>query len=78
MKSPKPTTGTTGYVSAASEHTCPRCLGVLVRIRRRAIDRLWSLFVPVHRYRCPHFSCQWEGNLRVRSRVAGTMNNAPR
>ena len=54
----------------ASEHLCPRCAGNLIRIRRRVIDRLLSLFVPVRRYECPNSFCGWKGNLRVRSGVA--------
>jgi hypothetical protein len=36
----------------ASEQPCPRCAGNLIRIRRRVIDRLLSLFVPVRLYVC--------------------------
>jgi hypothetical protein len=35
------------------------------RIRRRFVDRVLSLFYPVHRYHCRSFACHWEGNLRV-------------
>lgn len=48
---------------------CPRCNGKMERIRRRFLDRVASLVVPVRRYRCPHFSCQWEGLLRRRRRA---------
>ena len=34
-----------------------------MRVRRRQMDTISSIFVPVHRYRCGSFSCQWEGNL---------------
>ncbi len=47
---------------------CPRCTSKMERIRRRFLDRVASLVVPVRRYRCPHFSCQWEG-LRRRRRA---------
>jgi len=58
------------YISVASEQICPMCAeGYLIRVRRRVVDRLLSLFVLVHRYRCPCFSCQWEGNLRVHNRA---------
>jgi hypothetical protein len=30
---------------------------------RRFVDRVISLVHPVHRYRCPSFICNWEGNL---------------
>jgi hypothetical protein len=46
---------------------CPICRGEVARIGRRLIDRLWSLFVPVHRYRCRRYSCHWVGNLPTTS-----------
>ena len=52
------------YVSV-SHHLCAECGGNLIRTPRRPIDRVWNLFVPVHRYRCDRFACQWTGNLRV-------------
>jgi hypothetical protein len=56
-------------VRSNSELTCPLCgEGYLIRIHRRVIDRLLSLFMPVYRFRCLCFSCQWEGNIRVNSR----------
>ena len=44
---------------------CPLCHGRLVRTWRRQVDRFTSLFVPVQRFKCDAFSCQWEGNLRL-------------
>jgi hypothetical protein len=67
-----------GYVSVTTKHTCPMCEGYLIRIPRRVTDRLLSKFVLMHRYRCPDFACQWEGNLRVRSHAAATMTISPR
>ncbi len=49
--------------SAVGLAPCPKCSGDLFRIRRRLIDRVKSLFVPVQRYSCQRFSCKWEGNL---------------
>ena len=46
--------------------SCPKCRSALQRVWRRPIDRFVSLFVPVHRFRCEKFVCQWAGNLRVR------------
>ena len=46
---------------------CPRCGHDLIRVRRRSIDRLLSLAVPVHRYQCLSMVCGWTGNIRVRS-----------
>lgn len=46
-----------------SGRTCPRCGSELLRIRRRAIDRVLSVFWRVQRYSCNNFQCQWEGNL---------------
>jgi hypothetical protein len=48
------------------KRTCPLCAEQVIRIHRRPIDYLLSLFAPVHRFRCPEISCQWEGNLPVR------------
>jgi transposase len=66
MKPRALSTGPAGDASVTTKHTCPLCAGDLIRIPRRATDHLLSLFVLVHRFRCPGFSCQWEGNLRVR------------
>jgi hypothetical protein len=44
---------------------CPVCAGATERVRRRPIDRLQSMFRPVHRYRCLEADCHWEGNLHV-------------
>lgn len=42
---------------------CPRCNGAAYRIHRRPCDRFFSIFLPVHRYRCGSMGCDWEGNL---------------
>ncbi len=52
------------YLSA-SRQACPLCSAPLVRTPRRRIDHFLSRFVPVQRYRCERFACQWQGNLRV-------------
>lgn len=45
---------------------CPTCGSRdLSRIRRRPVDRIYSLFFPVRRYRCCAFACNWEGVLKV-------------
>lgn len=62
--------GNADYV-AVSKHQCPACQGYLIRTPRRSVDRVLSLFLPVLRYRCQRFSCQWHGNLRM-DRGAGT------
>ena len=46
-------------------HPCPRCGDDLDRIRRRLVDRLSSVWRPVHRYQCRNPLCGWEGNLRT-------------
>ena len=66
-----PITGTVDYVGI-SQHTCPVCNGQLLRTRRRAVDRLSNLFVPVHRYRCHVFSCQWVGNFGTQADRVGS------
>lgn len=47
----------TGYV-------CPHCGGRVYKIRRRAIDRIFSLVLDIRRFRCPSSECAWVGNLR--------------
>lgn len=49
----------------ATGHQCPLCRNELRRTWRRPVDKFASLFLPLHRYRCGNFSCQWEGNFRV-------------
>jgi len=44
---------------------CPLCAGAITRVRRRTIDRVIALIVPLHRYRCKSLQCGWEGTLRV-------------
>ncbi|MCB4359256.1 hypothetical protein [Quatrionicoccus australiensis] len=51
----------------SARQVCPACGSRdLSRIRRRPVDRLFSLFFSVYRYRCCEFRCSWEGNLRRR------------
>ena len=49
---------------APPTRACPRCNRSIYRIPRRFVDRLLSIFVPVHRHRCDEMGCHWEGNLR--------------
>jgi len=44
-------------------HKCPQCSGEIYRIPRRLIDRVMSLFAPLHRYKCLMPYCAWEGNI---------------
>ena len=55
----------TSYLAVRS-HSCPVCHGGIERIRRRWIDRVVSLVLPMQRYRCQSrgWGCEWEGNLR--------------
>ncbi len=48
-----------------SRRCCPLCGATLVRTPRRLIDRLLSHFMPILRYRCERFLCQWQGNMRL-------------
>ena len=64
MSSRAPLTGATDYVGL-SKCTCPLCGDSLIRVSRRPVDRLLSLFGSKHRYRCRGFACQWEGNMRA-------------
>jgi len=43
--------------------SCPRCGASLIRVHRRPVDRLVSLFKPMRRYRCSGPECEWTGNL---------------
>lgn len=45
------------------KYICPCCDAKLIRIPRRPIDRLLSLFMPIQRFRCTRFQCQWVGNI---------------
>ena len=54
--------------SCADPYACPMCgKRGLIRIRRRVIDRIVSVFVRLRRFRCTHSGCEWEGNLRERT-----------
>jgi hypothetical protein len=55
--------------------TCPRCNGFVRRIRRRPIDRLVSVFVPMHRYRCCELGCGWEGNRSIAGHLGSGQGN---
>ncbi len=46
-------------------YECPRCGGYALRIRRRRVDRLISIFKPVQRYKCQQYNCSWQGNIGV-------------
>ncbi len=56
-----------GVTNSEGAHAlaCPLCRGEVIRTWRRPVDRFTTLFMPVHRYRCEDFSCQWEGNFRT-------------
>jgi len=64
----KPDEDTTVYGLGSINGICPECQGPAERIPRRWIDRLTSLILPRHRYRCRSWVCRWEGNLRIRRR----------
>jgi len=61
-----------------SQVKCPLCEWKLIRLRRRPVDRLWSLVHPLKRYRCENFRCQWMGNIattRIRKAPAAAIVN---
>ena len=60
-----PTLNNSAACAVSHSNFCPLCHGSLVRTWRRPVDRFTSLFVPVQRFKCDAFSCQWEGNLRL-------------
>lgn len=71
MPSAPETTNPVEYL-LESHRACPQCGQPLDRMRRRAIDRVTSLFVPVQRYRCRAFTCRWEGNLKAMPTATNT------
>lgn len=60
------------YSEFSQSQVCPCCGQPVVRLPRRWLDRMWSVLVPVRRYACRGFGCNWEGNLRWRD-VRGLM-----
>lgn len=78
MTPPFPETRPLGDAGAVAERVCPVCAAPVMRIRRRVADRLLSLFVLVHRYRCLGFSCGWEGTVREQGCAATTITRATR
>ena len=50
---------------SANGPACARCNGLVYRIPRRFADKILSMFLLVHRYRCRSWSCGWEGLLRA-------------
>lgn len=42
-------------------YMCPQCASYARRIRRRFLDRMISLVIPVSRYKCQ--CCHWQGNV---------------
>ena len=53
-----------GYSSSGC--SCPRCRGPAIRVPRRFVDLLTSMFITVSRFRCKSKDCGWEGNVRVK------------
>ena len=43
--------------------SCPLCGDAALRVHRRVVDRLYSLFHPIYRYQCTTLECGWQGNL---------------
>jgi len=41
------------------QRICPQCGNSIHRVHRRLLDRVVSLFAPMHRYLCHH--CGWTG-----------------
>jgi predicted RNA-binding Zn-ribbon protein involved in translation (DUF1610 family) len=59
LRSNRGMSGRYGHV----KRSCPQCGDTVLRVPRRVIDRLYSLFHPVHRYQCTSLECGWQGNL---------------
>jgi hypothetical protein len=73
---PLKATATPASSSDKLSYRCPLCHGELRRTWRQPVDRFASLFLPLHRYRCVNFGCQWEGNFRTHSHHAQAANSA--
>lgn len=55
------------FFNGESPPPCPVCGKYnTIRIPRRPIDRLLSLFGKVRRYRCAQPECHWEGRLKLK------------
>lgn len=52
------------YAHSRNAHRCPSCGRSIVRIRRRRLDRMRGLFMPVWRFACSDADCPWTGTLR--------------
>jgi hypothetical protein len=52
------------YAHAQRAHRCPTCGQPIVRIQRRPLDRLHSVFVPVWRFACSSRNCGWTDTIR--------------
>lgn len=48
--------------SSNRRYDCPRCGQHTHRVHRRLHERIFSLIVPMRRYRCSH--CGWSGLVR--------------
>ena len=62
----------------SSHPTCPNCQGELKRDWLRPIDRFFSNFGPVRRYRCDADLCHWEGNLSPLSLTVAPLRSVSR
>ena len=67
------------YSAYPGSYACPVCgQPGLLRVRRRLIDRILSVFLSQRRFRCTQPGCAWEGNLRKkapRERVTQRINH---
>ncbi len=52
--------------------TCPKCNGEIYRIPRRFIDRVFSQFHAIYRYKCMSPYCSWEGNYAQSKEISST------
>jgi len=50
-----------------TRRTCPKCGDAVLRVHRRIIDHIYSLYRPVYRYQCTSLECAWRGNLPPRA-----------
>ena len=52
------------YSHSWQAHRCPDCGEPIVRVSRRAVDRLQSLVSPVWRFCCSDPDCSWTATIR--------------
>lgn len=74
MQQQTPGTEFADYIGVRKQ-VCPCCHANLIRTARRPMDRLLGLLVPLQRFRCTRFQCQWVGNVRMDEAIHAARKN---